>query len=112
MLVQSGKRAYRDSEREDFYNGLANGYRVAIKGSIHHAFMDETMLPLAEDRRQALVGGIAGPRMVHMTSLLVCSFFDIYLRMEPSGLLRNVSSQFPEITIQTSSVNEGGTHAQ
>ncbi len=112
MLVQSGRRAYRDSADEEFYKGLANGYRAVIKGSTHHAFTDETMLPLPEDRRNALVGSIPGPRMVRMTSLLVCAFFDIYLRKKPSALLKDVSSQFPEIAIETSSVKEVVKHAQ
>jgi len=40
---------------------------------------------MPEDRREALVGSIPGPRMVRMTSLLVCAFFDIYLRKKPSA---------------------------
>lgn len=64
------------------------------------------MLPLPEDRRQALVGSIPGPRMVRMTGLLVSAFFDVYLQRKPSVMLKDVSSQFPEITIQKSSANQ------
>ena len=102
MLVQSGTRAYRDSADEDFLKNLANGYRAVIKGSTHHAFIDEIMLPLPEDRRQTLVGSIPGPRMVQMTSLLVCAFFDVYLQKRSSASLKDVSLRFPEITLETS----------
>jgi pimeloyl-ACP methyl ester carboxylesterase len=112
MLVQSGRRAYQDSADEEFYKSLTNGYRAVIKGSTHHAFTDEAMLPLPEDRRQALVGSVPGPRMVRMTSMLVCTFFDIFLQRKPSTLLKEISSQFPEVTIQTSTVNETAKHAQ
>jgi dienelactone hydrolase len=111
MLVQSGKRAYRDSTDEEFLKDLAIGYRVVIKGSTHHAFTDETMLPLPEDRRQTLVGTVPGPRMVRMTSFLVSAFFDVYLQKRPSTLLKDISSQFPEITIQTSNINDSAKHA-
>jgi hypothetical protein len=111
MLVRSGKRAYRDSAAEDFLKDLAIGYRVVIKGSTHHAFTDEAMLPLPEGRRQTLVGTAPGPRMVRMTSLLVCAFFDVYLQKRPSTLLKDVSSQFPEITIETSSSNDSAKHS-
>jgi hypothetical protein len=112
MLVQSGKRAYRDSAGEDFYKGLAIGYRAVIKGSTHHAFTDETMLPIPEDRRQSLVGSIPGPRMVRVTSLLVCAFFDVNLQKRPAALLSDVASQFPELTIETSSRNDNPKPAQ
>ena len=111
MLVQSSKRAYRDSADEEFLKELAIGYRVVIKGSTHHAFTDETMLPLPGDRRQTLVGSVPGPRMVHMTSFLVSAFFDVYLQTKPSTLLKDISSQFPEITIQTSSINDSAKDA-
>lgn len=111
MLVQSGKRAYRDSADEEFLKDLAIGYRVVIQGSTHHAFTDETMLPLPEDRRQTLVGSVPGPRMVQMTSLLVSAFFDVYLQKRPSTLLKDISSQFPEITIQTSNINDSAKNA-
>lgn len=101
MVVQSGRRAYRDSTDEAFLRSLASGYRAVIKGSTHHAFTDETMLPLPEDRRTALVGSIPGPKMVRMTSFLVCTFFDVYLRKSPSTLLERAAQQFPDITIQT-----------
>jgi len=100
MLVQSGRRAYRDSADEEFLRGLATGYRAVIKGSTHHAFTDEVMLPLPEGRRKTLVGSIPGPKMVRMTSFLVYTFFDIYLRKRPSTLLEGASLQFAEITIQ------------
>ncbi len=58
------------------------------------------------------VGASQAPRMVRMTSLLVCAFFDIYLRKKLSALLKDVSSQFPEIAIETSSVKEVVKHAQ
>jgi hypothetical protein len=111
MLVQSGKRAYQDSADEEFLKDLATGYRVVIKGSTHHAFSDETMLPLPEDRRQILVGSVPGPRMVRMTSFLVCAFFDVYLQKRPATLLNDVASQFPEITIQTFSTNDRAQRA-
>jgi predicted dienelactone hydrolase len=111
MLVQSGKRAYQDSADEELLKDLAIGYRVAIKGSTHHAFTDETMLPLPQDRRQTLVGSVPGPRMVRMTSSLVSAFFDVYLQKRPSTLLKDISSQFPEITIQTSNINDSAEHA-
>jgi pimeloyl-ACP methyl ester carboxylesterase len=112
MLVQSGKKAYRDRADEEFLRSLIVGYRAVIKGSTHHAFTDEVILPLPENRREALVGSIPGPRMVRMTSLLVCAFFDIHLRKKPSGLLKDVSLEFPEITIQTSSGSEADRRAQ
>ena len=99
MLVQSARNAYRSSAGEDFYKGLTNGYRVVIKGSTHHAFTDEILLPLPQARRESLVGTIAGPRMVRVTSFLVSSFFDAYLQAQPSPL-PNLSSQFPEIFIE------------
>lgn len=105
MLVQSEKRAYRDSAGEDFLKGLAIGYRAVIKGSTHHAFTDEVMLPIPAGRKEALVGSVPGPRMVHMTSFLICTFFDVYLQGKPSSSLVDVSSLFPEITIQVSNFN-------
>ena len=111
MLVQSGRRAYRDSADEEFLRDLATGYRAVIKGSTHHSFTDETMLPMADDRRLALVGGVPGPRMVRMASLLVCTWFDVYLLQRPSSLLKDVSSQFPEIVIQTLGINDRGQNA-
>ena len=112
MLVQSGRRAYRDSGGEDFLKELETGFRAVIKGSSHHGFTDETMLPFPGERRISLVGSIPGPRMVRMTSLLVCTFFDIYVRKKPSASFENVSLQFPEVTIQTSSVTGSAGHAQ
>ena len=106
MLVQSGKRASRDGADEEFIKGLTLGYRVVIKGSTHHAFTDEAMLPLPQGRREALVGNVSGPRMVRMTSVLVSAFFDTFLLKKPAGLLQKVSSQFPEITIQSYSAGD------
>jgi predicted dienelactone hydrolase len=100
MLVQSDKRAYRDSASEDFYNGLTTGYRAVIKGSTHHSFTDEALLPIPEDRRKALVGTIDGARMLRATSFLICTFFDAYLQDKPPSLLNDASSQFPELTIK------------
>jgi hypothetical protein len=99
LLVQSEPRAYRDSADEEFYDGLTTGYRVVIKGSTHHAFTDEAILPLPANRRKALVGSIPGPRMVRITSFLVCSFFDRYLQSKDSAILEDAHSQFPEISV-------------
>jgi predicted dienelactone hydrolase len=100
MLVQSARNAYRSRAGEDFYKGLTNGYRVVIKGSTHHAFTDEILLPLPQARRESLVGTISGPRMVRMTSFLVSAFFDAYLQAQPSAVL-DPSSQFPEILMES-----------
>jgi hypothetical protein len=100
MLVQSARNAYRSRAGEDFYKELTNGYRVVIKGSTHHAFTDEILLPLPQARRESLVGTISGPRMVRMTSFLVSAFFDAYLQAQPSALL-DPSSQFPEILMES-----------
>jgi predicted dienelactone hydrolase len=98
MLVESD-RPYRNRAAEEFYQGLMNGYRVVIKGSTHHGFMDEAILPLPDDRREILVGSIAGPRMVQITSFLVRAFFDTYLQSKPSTSLNGISTEFPEITM-------------
>jgi hypothetical protein len=101
MLVQSDRRAYQGTEWESFFNGLSAGYRVVIKGSTHHAFTDEVILELPENqRKRRLVGTVPGPRMVSLTSALVCAFFDVYLQAGTVSLLQDVSSRFPEVEVQ------------
>ena len=106
MLVQSDGRPTKNSTWNDFYKGLTVGYRVVIKGSTHHAFTDETILPLPDNqRRKRLVGGVPGDRMVRLTSTLVAAFFDVHMQNKPATLLQDISSQFAEITIETSGLN-------
>jgi pimeloyl-ACP methyl ester carboxylesterase len=103
MLVESDGRAFKHTSWEVFFGGLTNGYRVVIKGSTHHAFTDEAILPLPDNgRTKLLVGAVSGPRMVQMTSVLVCAFFDVHLQMKPPSVLTALSLRFPELKIETS----------
>jgi len=99
MLVQSGGSG---KQWDDFLRKSSIGYRAVIHGATHHAFTDEGILPVPEGRRKVkLLGNIGGPRMIQITSSLVCAFFDVALQGRPVGLLSQVSSQFPEVTIES-----------
>jgi hypothetical protein len=80
---------------------LTTGYRAVVTGSTHHAFSDVVVLPILATQRSSQVGTIAADRMVHLTSALVSTFFDVFLRSVPAPRLQRVSAQFPEITIQS-----------
>ena len=86
---------------QSIYSRLPNGRLfVIIRGANHFSFSDQILL-----KSHYFIGllrifgfaGLDGRRGLAITAEYVHTFFDVYLKGEPSTLLTNVSTEYPEV---------------
>jgi predicted dienelactone hydrolase len=91
---------------ESIYGRLPNGrFLITIRGAHHFSFSDQALLK--SQYLMTLLTSVGGfgkldaHRGLTITATYVHTFFDIYLKGAPSTLLTSVSTQFPEVQVDT-----------
>jgi len=86
---------------QSIYGRLPNGrLMITIRGANHFSFSDEMLLKSHYVITLLRIVGLVGlgeRRGLTITSEYLHTFFDIYLKGEPSTLLTSVSTQYPEV---------------
>ncbi|TGE31089.1 hypothetical protein [Desulfosporosinus sp. Sb-LF] len=86
--------------REDF-NGLKNdGYLLEVSKASHFNFLDNAIFFSPILKYTGVFGAINGERGLQVTNSYITAFFDKYLKNIDSNLLKQKSSDYPEIKIQ------------
>jgi dienelactone hydrolase len=87
---------------QSIYGRLPNGrFMITIRGAHHFSFSDQALLKsqylIKVMTSVAGVGKLDSRRGLSITADYVHTFFDVYLKSEPSGLLTGPSAQYPEV---------------
>jgi dienelactone hydrolase len=91
---------------ESIYGRLPNGrFLVTIRGAHHFSFSDQALLK-SQYLTKLLTsvigfGKLDSRRGLAITSGYVHTFFDVYLKGAPATVLTNVSTQYPEVQVET-----------
>src|SRR5205814_510443 len=84
------------------YSRLNNGRLfLSVRGTNHFSFGDVILLKSHYIVRvlQLLTGGLDVRRGLAITTACVRTFFDVYLKNEPAGLLDKLPQSYPEIQV-------------
>ena len=89
------------TDLESIYDRLPNGRLLLfIRGANHFSFSDQILLKsqyFVKALQRLQKGGLDGPRGLRITTDYVHTFFDVYLRGAPAGLLDNLRRAYPEV---------------
>jgi len=98
----AGRQIFADIQ--SIYNRLPNGRMfIMIRRANHFSFSDQMLLKsqyVIGVLRILGFGGLDGRRGFAITTDYVHSFFDVYLKGEPSTQLTSIPSQYPEVQVE------------
>jgi dienelactone hydrolase len=112
MLIQAGAAAENaefivargEMTVQSVYENGAPGYLFVLDGSKHVTYTSGSALAgaLAFGAPADAFGSIPAERANHIINAYIVSFFDQYLKGEPSPLLEGAVSAYPEVTVERS----------
>ena len=89
------------TDMKAIYGRLPNARLLLfIRGANHFSFSDQILLKsqyFVKMLQRFQKGGLDGPRGLRITTDYVHTFFDVYLRGAPAGLLDNLRRAYPEV---------------
>lgn len=101
QFKQSGIGLMESNKIKGFYNGIEkDGYLLEISNAAHYSFLDNTVFFSPVLKAMGVFGTINGERSLQITNSYITAFFDKYLKNMDSNLLKQKSSDYPEVTIQ------------